>query len=91
MDWSEVKGDWCPPNFPSDEHLPEFFLRRATRQHVKHVMVHGEWMLIDGNHTQLDEVEVSQAVREEFARQSPPNSSPLSEHVRRFYSSWDES
>lgn len=89
IDWSHVKGDWCPPNFPSNEHLPEFFLRRATRHHVQNVMVHGEWILKDGLHTQLDEAEISQAVQGEFANQSPPIPSPLSEHVRRFYSNWD--
>ena len=90
VDWQQVKGPWCPPKFPSDEHLPEFFLRRAARQHVRHVMIHGEWMLKDGQHTKLDEAELNRTVQAEYARQSPPTLSPLGPYVRSFYADWDK-
>lgn len=89
LDWDAVKGDWCPPSFPSEAHLPEFFLRRAESAHVRHVMVNGEWMLRDGKHTQLDEAEVNRAVREAFASQPPPVISELAQYIRQFYARWE--
>jgi cytosine/adenosine deaminase-related metal-dependent hydrolase len=89
MDWLAVKGDWCPPDYPSEAHLPEFFLRRATRQHVRHVMVHGEWVLRDGKHTRLDEAQVNRAVRDELASQPVPVPSQLAPYVRQFYAAWE--
>ena len=88
LDWSGVKGAWCPPAYPSQAHLPDFLLRRATRQHVRHVMVHGEWVLRDKQHTRLDEAAVTQAVQSELASQAPPTPSPLSAYIRQFYASW---
>ncbi len=89
VDWSGVKGAWCPPHLPAEWHVPEFFLRRATRNHVRHVMVHGDWVLRDGQHTGLDESEVTRAVQDALANQSPPDPSPLSPHIRRFYTTWE--
>lgn len=89
LDWQAVRGDWCPPHFPAESHLPDFLLRRATRQHVRHVMVHGAWMLRDGQHTRLDEVALNLAVREELAQQATPLPDSLGQHIRRFYAAWD--
>ncbi len=90
VDWGAVQGSWCPPSFPADEHLPEFFIRRATRRHVRHVMIHGDWVLKDGRHTKLDEDELNREVQAEYARQAPPTLSPLGPYVRSFYADWDE-
>ncbi len=89
LDWEAVKGAWCPPNFPTREHLPEFFLRRANRQHVSDVMVNGEWFLRDGEHTHVDEEEVHRTMQEVYASQSPPQQSPLASYVRQHYQKWD--
>ena len=91
VDWDAVKGDWCPPDFPAEFHLPEFLLRRATRQHVQHVMVHGEWMVRDGLHTRLDAAAVNRAVRAEFGNQPPPMPSALGPYIRQFYANWEAS
>jgi hypothetical protein len=89
LDWERIKGDWCPPDYPSDAHLPEFFLRRANRSHVRHVMVHGEWFLRDGVHTRLDAASVSRAVREELASQPVPVPGVLGPYIREFYAAWE--
>lgn len=89
IDWSAVKGEWCPPNYPSETHLPEFFLRRVARGHVRHVMVHGKWMLRDGKHTRLDEAEINRAVRDELASQPLPVPSALAPYIREFYAAWE--
>jgi len=91
LDWEKIKGDWCPPGYPSDAHLPEFFLRRANRSHVRHVMVHGEWFLRDGVHTRLDAATVSRAVREELAGQPAPTPGVLGPYIRDFYAAWEVS
>lgn len=89
VDWDAVKGDWCPPDYPAEFHMPEFFLRRAARNHVRHVMVHGEWYVRDGAHTRLDAAAINLAVREEFARQPAPSPSILGPYIRRFYTAWE--
>lgn len=91
VDWRAVKGEWCPQGYPAEVHTPEFFLRRATRAHVRDVMVHGEWYLRQGRHTRLDEAEVSRAVRDALAAQLPPDRGELDSFVRQFYASWDRS
>lgn len=89
LDWDAIKGAWCPPNFPAEAHLPEFFLRRATRHHVRDVMVHGEWVLRDGQHMLLDEGQINRELYDIFATQIPPEANPLAEYVRRHYAAWD--
>ena len=90
LDWQAIKGAWCPPNFPAREHLPEFFLRRATRQHVCHVMVNGEWYLRNGKHTQVDEDDVHRAMQEAYASQMSPEQNQLASYVRQHYQTWDK-
>ena len=89
LDWQAVRGDWCPPHYPADDYLPDFLLRRASRQHVRHVMVHGEWMLRDGTHTRLDADALNRAVYDELAQQQPPLPHSLGPYMRRFYAAWD--
>jgi 5-methylthioadenosine/S-adenosylhomocysteine deaminase len=89
LDWERIKGDWCPPDYPSDAHLLEFVLRRANRTHVRHVIVNGEWYVRDGTHTRLDTASVSRAVREELASQPVPTPGVLGPYVRDFYAAWD--
>ncbi len=89
LDWQAVRGDWCPPHFPADDYLPDFLLRRATRRHVRHVMVHGEWILREGVHTRLDEDALNKAVRDELAQQQAPLPHSLGPHLRHFYATWE--
>ncbi|MDE0610085.1 MAG: amidohydrolase family protein [Anaerolineaceae bacterium] len=90
LDWRAIRGDALPAHFPSDNHIPEFLLRRATRRHVRHVMVHGEWTLRDGHHTRLEESGLHAAVREALECIVPSTPHLLGQHLRRFYAAWDK-
>lgn len=71
IDWDAVRGQWCPDGFPEAAYIPEFLLQRATRQHVQHVMVNGEWKIRNGKHTTLNEADVAGEIREALNRQAP--------------------
>ncbi len=90
LDWEGIRGKWAPPDFPPPELLPEFLLRRVKREHVRQVMVAGEWLLRDGAHVKvdIDEVEREIYARLDFAagRASPD----LAAYLREFYRGWDE-
>ena len=88
LDWQAIRGDALPAHFPADCHVPEFLLRRATRGHVRHVMVHGEWLLRDGRHTRLEEAALHAAMREALERRAPSSAHPLGQHLKRFYTAW---
>ncbi|MCY4024213.1 MAG: amidohydrolase family protein [Anaerolineaceae bacterium] len=90
LDWRAVRGCALPAHFPADSHIPEFLLRRATRRHVQHVMVHGEWLMRDGHHTRLEENGLHAAMRE--ALECSVSSSPhrLGQHLNRFYAAWEK-
>ncbi|MCS6835431.1 MAG: amidohydrolase family protein [Anaerolineae bacterium] len=92
LDAAALRGAWSPSGHPTPELWPDFALRRASRQHVRHVMVHGEWLLRDGLHTRLDEAELAAAIRAELAAHlsRPVQDDPLAAHLRRFYAVWDE-
>ena len=89
LDWRAIRGDALPTHFPPDSHLPEFLLRRATRRHVRHVMVQGEWMLRDGQHTHLEEAGLNAAMREALECSVPSSPPRLGQHLRRFYAAWE--
>lgn len=91
LDWSAVRGAWCPPHFPDSAQLPEFLLRRASRNHVRHVMVHGEWVLLEGSHTRLDDSALNNALRETLEQQRPSGPNELGPHLKCFYASQEDS
>ena len=88
LDWRTIRGDALPAHFPADGHIPEFLLRRAARSHVRHVMVHGEWMLRDGQHARLEEKGLNAAIRKALERSAPSSPHRLGQHLRRFYAAW---
>lgn len=45
----------------------DLLLRRAKREHVRHVMVHGKWVVRDGRPTLVDEEACVAAMRDELA------------------------
>ena len=47
---------------PSPELLPAFLLRRAKREHIKRVMVGGEWLIGDGEHANFNEYDVEREI-----------------------------
>ncbi len=90
LDWQAIRGDWAPPQYPSASHLPEFLLRRANSSHVRHVMVHGEWVLRDGVHIRLDENSLHDSMKEALTQQAPSSAHPLGPLLRHFYSTWPD-
>ncbi len=90
LDWGAIRGDALPAHFPSDNHIPEFFLRRATHRHVRHVMVHGEWLLRDGHHPRLEEAGLNAAMREALEKHAPSSPHRLGQHLKRFYAAWEK-
>ncbi|MCY3779291.1 MAG: amidohydrolase family protein [Chloroflexi bacterium] len=90
LDWEGIRGKWAPPDFPPPELLPEFLLRRVKREHVRDVMVAGEWLVRDGAHVSVDieEVERELYARLDFA--SDGAALDLAAYLREFYRGWDE-
>lgn len=100
LDWDAVRGPHIPDGWRTGapaatddtglEQLAAFFLRRANRSHVRHVMMHGEWMLHDGQHTRLNEADLAAQVSEVLAGQVPATApDELGAYIRRFYTRWD--
>ena len=91
LDWAAVQGVWASPVAPPLDLL----LRRAKREHVRHVMVHGQWVVQDGRSTLVDEGECVAAMRAELARftadELAANAAAalaLAPYLRRFYAAW---
>lgn len=92
LDAAALRGAWSPLGHPELRLWPDFALRRASRQHVRHVMVHGEWRLRDGRHVCLDELALAEAMRAELTAHLPRSAKKedeLAAYIRRFYASWD--
>jgi 5-methylthioadenosine/S-adenosylhomocysteine deaminase len=93
IDWRTVRGLWAADGYPQFEAAPEFLLRRASRRHIKHVMIHGDWVVRDGKHILLDEALICAAIREQLEAQPHPRLSNdlrrLMPHLRWFYNEWD--
>ena len=89
LDFEAVKGKWAPADYPSRELLSPFLLRRARRDHVRHVMVGGAWVVRDGVHETVDVQDVAREIWErlQFAEAMP--SMRLSPYLRKFYQGWD--
>ncbi len=88
LDWEAIKGKWSPDHLPPRELVPAFLLRRAKREHVRHVMVGGKWRVMDGEPVDID---VDAVEREIYARLSfadSPLSPELAPYLRNFYGSW---
>jgi 5-methylthioadenosine/S-adenosylhomocysteine deaminase len=95
LDWDAIRGPYLPDDRPPLTQLPngsieEFFLRRANKSHVRHVMMGGEWMLRDGKHTRLDEDALAAEIKEALSSQPiPPRHSILRRSIEKFYEGWD--
>ena len=90
LDWRTIKGKWSPDDAPPRSQVPAFLLRRAKREHVRHVMVGGEWMVRAGAHVAFD---VDEVEREIYARLAFVGGQPLAElgeYLRAFYGNWDD-
>lgn len=90
LDWEGIRGKWTPDDFPPLELLPEFALRRAKREHVRQVMVAGEWVLRDGAHVKVDIDEIEQEIYARLDFGAGRASSSLAPYLREFYRDWDD-
>jgi cytosine/adenosine deaminase-related metal-dependent hydrolase len=95
LDWAGVRGAWSPDGYPIPEQAIPFLLRKANRQHIRHVMLNGQWVVHDGRSTTLDEGAIALAIREQLAAQmNQPGQTEvirkLLPHLRRFYALWDD-
>jgi len=90
LDLAAIAGRWAPASYPPRELLPAFLLRRGQRDHVRHVMVGGQWILRDGAHLHIDIQDVEREIwqRVAFAARSQP--SRLDAYLREFYRRWDD-
>lgn len=89
LDLNAVRGNWAPADYPSRELLPTFLLRRARREHVRHVMVGGAWVVRDGEHANVDIMDVERQIWERLQFESGGQASRLDAYLRPFYRAWD--
>jgi 5-methylthioadenosine/S-adenosylhomocysteine deaminase len=92
VDWAAVIGVWLSPQTP----VAAALLRRASKAHIRHVMVNGEWVIRDGRSTRIDQAEVVATLRMELASYDPAAlaanaaaAHALAPYLRRFYAAWD--
>ena len=92
IDRDHVRGVWSDPRVDAAELL----LRRACRKHVRDVMVNGEWVVRDGEHTRLDAGEVIETLRRQLMEAGDPRTKELSclaqtvaPYIKEYYEGWD--
>lgn len=90
LDWEAIRGRWAPADDPSRELLSAFLLRRAKREHVRHVMVGGAWVLRDGEHVGVNLNDVEREIWERLGFGADTVSAELGAYLREFYRSWDK-
>ncbi|MCY3832718.1 MAG: amidohydrolase family protein [Chloroflexi bacterium] len=89
LDWDAVKGIGTPADYPSRELLPTFLLRRARREHLRHVMVGGAWVVRAGEHVNVDITDVEREIWERLQFEPGEQASRLDAYLRSFYRAWD--
>jgi 5-methylthioadenosine/S-adenosylhomocysteine deaminase len=93
LDWRAVQSGFVLHHAdPAD-----LLLRRASRAHVRHVMIDGAWVVRDGVSCRLDEADLVRRIQADLDR--PPSAEErrqgeaaraLVPYVRRFYAGWEE-
>jgi len=89
-DWNQMAGLWYPDDWLEIDQILPFLLRRASANHIRHVMVGGEWQLRDGVHTQLDEQELAREMRDHLSSiaSSDTTGGVPADHFEEFYRQW---
>jgi cytosine/adenosine deaminase-related metal-dependent hydrolase len=90
--------NFSPLDFLSDDSgLTESILRLASRKHVKHVMVAGEWLVKNGKHVRLDEESLHSEIVRCLRKQPRPSNHPaindaktLAPYVTAYYERWQK-
>ncbi|MDE2852809.1 MAG: amidohydrolase family protein [Chloroflexota bacterium] len=89
LDLQAITGLWAPEDYPSRELLPAMLLRRAKREHVRHVMVGGQWVIRDGEHAHVDSNDVEREIWARLRFEAGRPTSALDDYLRAFYRAWD--
>lgn len=90
LDFEAIKGKWAPADCLSLEMLSAFLLRRAKREHVRHVMLGGEWVIRDGEHAAVDISQVEREIWDKLQFEAAGASSSIAASLRTFYRAWDD-
>lgn len=92
VDYEAVKHPWGAPVVSPVDML----LRKGSRQHVRHVMMGGEWVVREGRMVRVNESEVAAALAEqlnrydaETLRQRNAAAVAVEPYLRRFYAAWE--
>ncbi|MDX2136804.1 MAG: amidohydrolase family protein [Chloroflexota bacterium] len=95
LDWNSLRGTWSPDGYPAAEEVALFTLHRASRVHVRHVMVGGQWRLRDGRAAGVDEEVLTEEIRQALTRVDwdalralRREVALLLPHIRQFYAGW---
>ena len=94
LDYRSMQGVWSSSHVP----LTEMLLHRGSRQHVRHLMVNGAWVIQDGNASRVNFKEVKAELRQELSKLFSERdyeakyeaSKQLSEKIRQYYIGWEE-
>ena len=92
IDYAAARYPWSAPTVP----VIDLLLRKANRQHVRHVMRGGEWVIQEGHTMRVNEEEVAAALAdqlqhydaEELVRRNAA-AATLAPYLRRFYAAWE--
>lgn len=91
LDYRAMQHPWVAPTVAPVDTL----LRKASRQHVRHVWMEGEWVVKDGNITRVDEENVAAALAEQLSQHDAATlrarnaaAVAIAPYLRRFYAAW---
>ncbi len=90
LELEAVRSRWAPARYPPRELLSALLLRRGRREHVRHVMVGGQWVLRDGQHLHIDAGDVEREIWERLKFEARVLPSRFEVYLRKFYRSWDD-
>jgi cytosine/adenosine deaminase-related metal-dependent hydrolase len=92
VDYRALQHPWSAPTVAPVDML----LRKGTRQHVRHVMMGGEWVVREGNIVRVNEAEVAAALAEQLnkydahtLRERNAAAVAIEPYLRRFYAAWE--
>lgn len=93
-DRTAILGTEAPDH---SERMAALLLRRGGRAGVRHVLVHGRWVVRDGKPLHVDEAALLERLHDDAAAPRSPNRSDaatraqaLAPYVRRFYAAWED-
>ena len=92
IDYAALQHPWGAPTVG----VVDMLLRKGARQHVRHVMMGGEWVVREGRLVRVNEEEVATAVADQLNRydadtlkQRNAAAVAIEPYLRRFYAAWE--